>query len=107
MVGGLGDGGGEVLERRFLGVVEVDSGTLVLGDPLHFLADESLGRAGVDYAAVLEAADQMAGRLAGTPALLIGRFGGDGAFPVFADVDEDGVAVSVTIEFIDPVEDEE
>jgi hypothetical protein len=34
------------------------------------------------------------------------QFGGDGTFPVFAEVDEDGSVVRVTVEFVEPEEDE-
>ena len=97
---------GEVLERRFLGMVEVDSGRLLLGDPLYCLPDRAQGRAGIDYAAVFSAPDEPASYLDGKPVLLVGRFGGDGTFPVFAELDEDGFVVRVTVEFVEPEEDE-
>ncbi len=88
--------------RRFMGLVEVDSGTLLVGDPLHCLPDRERGRAGIDYAAVIQAPDVAAGPLEGRPVLLLGRFGGDGTFPVFAEVDENGEVLAVTIEFVEP-----
>ena len=97
---------GEALERRFLGLVEVDSGTLLLGDPLYCLPDRAQGRAGIDYAAVLAAPDEPAPYLDDKPVLLLGRFGGDGTFPVFAELDEDGFVVRVTVEFVEPDGDE-
>ena len=42
--------------------------------------------------------------LSARPALLISRFGGDGTYPVYGDVDDDGGLLSVTIEFLDPLE---
>lgn len=96
----------ETLERRFVGVVEVDSGTLLVGDPLYCLPEAARGRPGIDYAAVIAAPDEPASPLDGRPVLLVGRFGGDGTFPVFAELDEDGFVVRVAVEFVEPEEDE-
>ena len=43
------------LERKFLGVVEVDSGTLLVGDPTYCLPHAQTGRAGIDYEVVIKA----------------------------------------------------
>ena len=59
----------------------------------------------MDYAAVIDAPDGAASYLDKKPVLLLGRFGGDGTFPVFGEY-EDGELLRVTIEFIDPPEDE-
>ena len=87
--------------RRFLGMVEVDSGTLVVGDPAYLLASASRGKEGIDYQAVIEAPDGVSTYLAGQPVLLIGGFGGDGTFPVYGEL------ARVTIEFVGPDEDED
>ena len=97
---------GEILERRFIGMVEVDSGTLLLGDPLYCLPRAKDGTPGIDYASVIAAPDEAASYLGGKPVMLLGQFGGDGTFPVFAEVDEDGFVVRVTVEFVEPEEDE-
>jgi len=97
---------GEVLERRFLGMVEVDSGTLILGDPLYCLPRAKDGTPGIDYRSIIGAPDEPASYLDGKPVLLLGRFGGDGTFPVFAELDEDDVVVRVTVEFVEPGGDE-
>jgi hypothetical protein len=91
-------------ERRFLGVVEVDTGTLVLGDPASCLPHAERGKPGIDYAAVIGAPVQTASYLDGQPVILLGGFGGDGAFPVYAEFDETGV-VRVVIEFVGPDDD--
>ena len=93
-------------ERRFIGLVEVDSGTLFLGDPLYCLARAKDGTPGIDYASVIAAPDEAASYLGGKPVMLLGQFGGDGTFPVFAEVAEDGFVVRVTVEFVEPDEDE-
>jgi hypothetical protein len=93
-------------ERRFLGMVEVDSGTLLLGDPLYCLPRARDGAPGIDYTTVIEAPDEAASYLGGKPVMLLGQFGGDGTFPVFAEDDEDGFVVRVTVEFVEPQEDE-
>lgn len=92
-------------ERRFLGIVEVDSGTLLVGDPAYCLPSIEHGKAGIDYSAILAVGATPSARLAGMPVLLLGQFGGDGTFPVFGEF-EDGELMRVTIEFIDPPEDE-
>ena len=97
---------GEALERRFLGMVEVDSGTLLLGDPLYCLPRAKDGTPGIDYESIIGAPDEPASFLGGRPVLLIGRFGGDGTFPVFAELDEDGIVIRVTVEFVEPGEDD-
>lgn len=89
-----------VLEHRFLGVVEVDSGTLLVGDPAYCLPRATDGTTGIDYDTVIQAPNRPAGYLGGKPVLLLGRFGGDGTFPVYGDIDENGELVRVTIDFV-------
>jgi hypothetical protein len=96
----------DVLERTFLGVVEVDSGTLRVGDPTYCLPHAQSGRAGIDYEVVIKAPSEPAGYLAGQPVLLLGSFGGDGNFPLFGEFDEDGELIRVTVEFVGPEEDD-
>ena len=103
----MADEGEAKLERRFLGLVEVDSGTVLLGDPAYCLPYAAEGKAGIDYEAVIAAPHELAAPLAGQPVLLLGGFGGDGTFPVFADVDEYGELVSATIWFVEPAEEDE
>ena len=88
-------------ERRFLGVVEADSGTLLLGDPAYCLPHAERGKAGIDYRAVIDAPLELAQYLARQPVLLLGQFGGDGTFPVFAEY-EDGELVRIAVEFVEP-----
>ena len=92
------------LERRFLGMVEVDSGTLIVGDPAYCLPRVANGKPGIDYQAVIEAPDEPASSLGGQPVLLIGRFGGDGIYPVVGELDEYGELVRLTIEFLGPAD---
>lgn len=90
------------LERRFVGVVEVDSGTLLLGDPGYCLPRRETATDGIDYQAVIDAPDEVAAYLADEPVLLLGRFGGDGSYPVFADLDSDGSVLRFIVEFVEP-----
>ena len=90
------------LQRRFLGVVEVDSGTLLVGDPIYCLPRAKDGTPGIDYESIIGAGDEPASYLAGKPVILLGCFGGDGTFPVFGEIDEYGELVRVTIEFVEP-----
>jgi hypothetical protein len=82
---------------RFLGVVEVDSGRLLLVDPIY---DEAVGQA----VAVMD--DAPATSIGGV-GLLLAAFGGDGTYPAFGTFDEDGVLERVVIEFLAPELDEE
>ena len=94
-------------ERRFLCVVEVDSGTLLVGDPSYCLPQAEQERPGIDYQRVIDAEPGYGIYLGGQPVILLGGFGGDGTFPVFAELDEDGVVASITIEFVGPEDDED
>ena len=94
------------LERRFLGMVEVDSGTLLVGDPLYSLPHAERGRAGIDYDAVIRTSDPPATYLDGKPVLLLSQFGGDGTYPVFGEFDTGGEFLRATIEFVEPDDDE-
>src|SRR4051812_46667979 len=96
-----------IVTRRFLGNVEVDSGTLIVGDPMYVLPETARGKAGVDYQAVIDAPDEVVSALGGQPVMLLGRFGGDGSYPVFAEFDDDGVMVRLTVEFVEPDDGEE
>ena len=85
--------------ETFIGVVEVDSGTLVIGDPAYLLPHAARGKGGVDYEAVIDARDPIT-RLGGQPVLLLQQFGGDGTFPVFGQY-EDGELIRVTIDLVE------
>ena len=92
-----------MVERRFLGIVEVDSGTLVIGDPGYILPRRDSGEVGIDYQAVLDAdMSQPAVGLAGQPVLLIQHFGGDGPYGVYGEF-EDGEFLRLYVDF-DPIE---
>ena len=90
-------------ERRFLGLIEVDSGTLVVGDPAYLLPDAERSKPGIDYRAVLEADQEAhASRIGGQPVLLVGNFGGDGTYAVAGEF-EDGDLVRLVVD-LDPIE---
>ena len=90
-----------MIERRLLGTIEVDSGTMLVGDPGLVLSRAETGRDGVDYQVVIDVPmTETASPLGGRPILLIQNFGGDGAFDVFGEF-EDGELVRLTIEFED------
>ena len=91
-------------QPKFLGLIEVDSGGLLLGDPVYCLPRSDPPRPGVPYEAILGLPDAPAQPLAGQPILLLGHFGGDGTFPVYGEFDEDGVLWKATIYFVDPEE---
>jgi hypothetical protein len=87
-----------VPERRVLGFVEVDSGTLLIGDPAYLRPDRESAVA-MDTAL---APDAFAASVLRDTTLIIGRFGGDGTYPVIGEFDEAGVLARVTVEFVDP-----
>ena len=86
-------------ERRFLGVVEVDSGTILIGDPAYVLPDAARSKPGIDYKEIVdlrigeESAIPMANGLA---QLAIVR--DDGPYFVYGEFD-DGMLIRITIEF--------
>jgi hypothetical protein len=89
--------------RRFLGVLEVDSGTIIIGDPAYLLPSRQHAKPGVDYQAVLEAdGDGDAVSFANGLTLLIQNFGGDGPYPAYGEY-EDGELLRIVIE-LEPLE---
>jgi hypothetical protein len=100
-----GEGPTPVIERKFIGLVGVDSGTLVVGDPAYILGHKAEAREGIDYQEVIDAPIEHAQELGGRPVLLIQDFGGDGTFPVFGEF-EDGELMSFVV-YLNPIEDVE
>jgi len=91
------------VERRLIGIVEVDSGTVVVGDPAYMLPRAADGVAGIDYSAVLrDLGPKPAVQLDEKPVVLLANFGGDGPYPVFGEF-EDGEFMRAIIEF-EPLE---
>ena len=87
------------VERRVLGVVSVDSGILVIGDPLYLLRGEDEGRRGIAYESVLEGlSDDHGVQLAGKAIVQLQNFGGDGDFEVMGEF-EDGYLVRAVVDF--------
>lgn len=86
-------------QDKLIGFVEVDSGTLLIGDPAYVLPDVAREKAGIDYEAVLSTSEPI-GQLDGQPVLLLQAFGGDGIFPVFGHF-EDGELIRVTVDLVE------
>ena len=86
-------------QDKLIGFVEVDSGTLLIGDPAYVLPDVAREKAGIDYEAVLNTSEPI-GQLDGQPVLLLQAFGGDGIFPVFGHF-EDGELIRVTVDLVE------
>lgn len=91
----------DTTQRRLLGVVDVDSGTLLVGDPAYVLPDADAGKTGVDYAEVVAVPmSEDVAPLAGRPVLLLQNFGGDGTYPIYGEFDGPDLA-RVVIELAD------
>ena len=89
-------------QRRLLGVVEVDSGTLLVGDPCYVLPRRATGSPGVDYEAVLRSDPRaVVAPLGDRPVLLLSGFSGDGTYPVMGEF-EQGELVRICVEFVGP-----
>jgi len=89
-----------VRERRFFGVIEVDSGTIVVGDPAYLLPSREQGKAGVDYQAVIDSEGQGV-PIGGQPVVLVTVMD-DAPYPVYGEY-EDGELVRVCVD-IEPIE---
>jgi hypothetical protein len=84
----------------FLGVVEVQSGALLLGDPQHLLPNARDGIAGIDLEEIGRVDRSWTAQPVGDrPVLLLGKLPMEGTFPVFGEFDgESLVAVLVDLE---------
>jgi hypothetical protein len=91
-------------DSKFLGVVEVDSGTLLIADPAYVLPRAQDKQPGIDYSKILEATTP-AGPIGGQPVLLVQSFGGDGTYPVFGTFDGPDL-LKITVYFVQPDEGE-
>lgn len=91
-----------IVERKFVGLVEVDSGTMVVGDPLHLLARPDGTTPGVDFQAVIDAESDEVQPFASGSSLLLSLAMGDGTYPVFGEW-EDGEFMSITV-YLTPTE---
>ena len=88
-------------DRRLLGIVEVDTGTLVIGDPAYLTADTET-RA-IDAGLAVDAAvSQFVVPIGSGLALQIQNFGGDGSFAVYGDFDDEEL-MSIVVD-LEPVE---
>lgn len=85
--------------RRVIGIIEVDSGTVVVGDPAYTLSSVEDGKPGIDYAAVTrDFSEKPAIQLDDKPVVLLANFGGDGPYAVIGEF-EDGEFMRAIIEF--------
>jgi hypothetical protein len=91
--------------QRFLGVIEVDSGTLVIGDPAYLLPDVRDAKPGVDYQAVIDAPSEPATVPFANGLALLLNIQADGPYSVYGEYDDEGLLrVSILLE---PVEGDE
>jgi len=94
-----------VTERKFLGVIEIDSGTLVIGDPAYLLPSASDSKPGIDYQAVIDAEKSDFAPFANGLTMLLTIPEGDGPLAVYGEF-EDGELWKVSV-ILDPIEIEE
>lgn len=96
-----------------IGVIGVDAGLCFIGDPcyvLHTPPPAAIGNSWDEFCRMLDSS--RTGQLnfdAGQAGLgVVVRTGiGDGLYPVFATLDEEGLVSSVTIKFLDDDEDDD
>ena len=87
------------VERRVIGIVEVDSGMVIVSDPAYVLPRAEFDKPGTDYEVTLrELSDKPAVQLDGQGVVLLSNFGGDGPYPVIGEF-EDGEFMRAIIEF--------
>lgn len=91
-----------VTERKFLGVIEVDSSTLVIGDPAYLLPSAKDGKPGVDYQSVIDADLSAFQPFANGLTMLFTIPEGDGPLGVYGEF-EDGELWKVSV-ILDPIE---
>lgn len=77
------------VERRVIGIIEVDSGTVVVGDPAYALPSVQDAKPGIDYSPVIADVESHGRQLADQPVVLLSNFGGDGAYPVIGEFEDD------------------
>jgi hypothetical protein len=96
------EGKAPAIERKFVGLVGVDSGTMVLGDPTYLLPSRERSKAGIDYQEVIDAGPEEFQPFARGTSLLLSLAMGDGTYPVFGEW-EDGEFMSITV-YLTPTE---
>ena len=89
-------------ERKFLGVIEIDSGTVVIGDPAYLLPSAERSKPGIDYQAVIDAEPAAYQPFARGLAMLLTTPEGDGPLGVYGEF-EDGVLWKVSV-ILDPID---
>jgi len=87
------------VERRLIGIAEVDSGLMIVSDPAYVLPRAEFGNPGIDYERVLQdQPEEYGNQLDGKGVVLLSDFGGDGPYPVYGEF-EDGEFMRAIIEF--------
>lgn len=92
--------------RKHIGNVSVDAGLMWIGDPCYIIHAEkvakSLGNDWIEFAHGLRGQDfreYSHDSGAGGLGVVVGSFGGDGVYPVYAETNERGRVLRVTVEF--------
>ena len=104
----------EIMVRVKVGECDVDSGQIMIIDPCYVLRDDDViaghGEDKPTYQELLAAYDHLKkdhnGPFAWELGIVTASFGGDGTFPVYAEMDDDRIQ-SLTIEFTDVDYDDE
>ena len=95
-------GEGALIERKFLGVVEVDSGTLVIGDPGYLLPRKSRNVPGIDFETVVASLGETNPTPFANGLTLLFALDADGPYPVYGDYEE-GEMIQIRV-VLDPID---
>lgn len=97
--------------RKLLGYVDVDSGSIFIGDPCYLVKEEDWKKFSKPYIDALNKGEVYAPipHKKGHPGMGIvsGTLYGDGTYPVYAEFAKNGGIKSLTINFEDEYEDED
>lgn len=89
------------LNKIHLGVIAIDSGHLIVGDPGYILPGSKLSH-GLHYDQIQSGSNQLEFKPDVPGLAIVAESGyGDGMYPVTALVDEDGYIHKIIIDFID------
>jgi len=91
-------------EPQLIGHIGVDAGLCWIGDPCYVLPDNAQHNPGANWdefcASILSGPTKSFSHKEFPEGVCVGTGHGDGEYPVYADIDKNGVVHSVTVQFI-------